>query len=220
MRNNCLLQNKLCESQMTAPELKRNDSYIAANALTSEADDTAFFTEQYHKAQLHISEARGKFYDRVTLLASGAIVLSFSFFAAITAKVPLVHTMLVLFVAWIFLLACVLCCVFRNPPYHKYILHAYAFYFSDSMQRQKHRELVAIQHSDGATNKDEQESELVKQVLHWDSKNKELARKALQFHRHYRILEQGALTFFLIGLCLLGLFTIKNVLANPHYMVK
>lgn len=210
---------------MASPGVSKSDELYLAPNIAALKDKTDSAAEQYHKAQLHVSEARGKFYDRVTLLASGTIVLSFSFFATLVTKGGFVHIMLVLFVAWVSLLACILCCVFRNPPYHKYVLHAYAYYFSDAMKNQKEGELATLDHEERVyagdnVNSNMPVARIKDQISLWDRKNQELGKKALQFHRHYRSLEQAALMLFLVGLFLLGVFTVKNVLANPHYLMR
>src|SRR5947209_1481478 len=105
---------------------------IKAVAVGSDKEDPLVTTEHFHKAQFLASEGRGKFYDRVALLSGGAVVLSISFLFSIATKTS-IHAMATLFAAWVLLLTCLLCCLFRNPPFYKYLMHSYAFYFAKSM---------------------------------------------------------------------------------------
>jgi hypothetical protein len=199
---------------------------VTKAVITADGDSAAGRAEQHQKTLSLVIEARSRFYDRVALLSGGAVVLSVSFLGS-SASRSSVHALGLLFSSWALLVVCLLCCLFRSPPYQRYVINQTAYFYAKSMLRSERLHLAALRSTGAHILADSSglspyrsEEEIQQEISAWDRRTEQLLKRVYGLYRRFRMLEVVALWLFFFGIVFLVGFAILNALANPHQIFR
>jgi hypothetical protein len=183
--------------------------------------------EQIDKMQWRVAEARTKFFERLSLLSAGAVVLSVSLLATMLGKTA-IHSVATLFTAWFGFVVALVAALFRELPYQTYVTATYQEHYLRELINKKCN-LIRVASAGATVISEPQENGTVRKVKPTDLSSEidelkgtreMLAKRSERSHRRFYALEWVSNISFMLGVVLLAIFAAINILKLSHFWIR
>jgi hypothetical protein len=182
--------------------------------------------EQFDRAQWRVAEDRSKFFERLALLSSGAVVLSVSLLSTVFGKTT-IHGIAFLFVGWAAFILSLMTSLFRELKSHSYRLEIYFSHYQSMLADKKTflftsavggQRVVNEPQEDGSVQRVTPEA-LREEASETREDAKRRKDRANGLMKTMRTLELTAINAFWVGVLLLAVFAGTNVIlgVGHHY---
>lgn len=171
----------------------------------------SYAAEHVDKMQWRIAEERTKFFERLSLLSAGAVVLSVSLLGTMLGKAA-IHSVATLFAAWFAFVVALAASLFRELPYQTYVTATYQGFYEEELINKKYN-LIRVA-SAGATVISEPQrdgsirrvrpSDLGAEIEELKGTREMLAKRSERSHRRFYALECMSNISFVLGVVLIS----------------
>lgn len=178
--------------------------------------------KKFDDVQYEVIREGARFYERLTLLSGGALVLSVSFLGYLSSRqgTPVEHIQ-VLYTSWGMLLAALLASIFRNLYHQYYLLHATFAMWARDVETLKEIEVETVRGSKvliadvnrkpfSADEVEKFAGDLETKRAFWGQAKDKSEKGAESYTRVYKFCEYVSQLGFFFGLLLMVFFAVAN----------